>query len=224
MAYAARRDAFVDAAIRLIQRKGYDQLSIQDVIEEVGASKGAFFHYFDSRTALLAAVVDRMVADATVVVAPIVDDPQLNAVEKLQRLFAGIGEWKSAQPELRPAAVAQLMETWFSEENTIVLARLRAAVGTRLTPLITEILRQGAVEGSFRLVSPEGTASVVTALILGMNEELSRLFLARRKDAVSFELVMCTVSAYAEAFERLLGIPATSLPIADESALRFWFD
>jgi len=81
VAYAARREAFVDAALKVIQAKGYEQLSVQDVIAEVGASKGAFFHYFDSKSALLAAIVDRMVEVATRSVAPIAADPQLTALE-----------------------------------------------------------------------------------------------------------------------------------------------
>ena len=35
------------------------------MLEDVGASKGAFYHYFDSKAALLEAVVERMVDDAT---------------------------------------------------------------------------------------------------------------------------------------------------------------
>jgi AcrR family transcriptional regulator len=61
--YALRRDAFVDAAQRLIQTKGYQQFSVQDVLDELDASKGAFYHYFDSKAALLDAVIDQM-ADA----------------------------------------------------------------------------------------------------------------------------------------------------------------
>ena len=59
--HAVRRDAFVDAAQRLIQARGYEQMSIQDVLDEVDASRGAFYHYFDSKAALLDAVVDRMI-------------------------------------------------------------------------------------------------------------------------------------------------------------------
>ena len=51
--YAVRRDAFIDAAQRLIQAKGYEQMSIQDVLDELDASTGAFYHYFDSKAALL---------------------------------------------------------------------------------------------------------------------------------------------------------------------------
>jgi AcrR family transcriptional regulator len=223
VAYAARRDAFVDAALRLVQTKGYEQLSIQDVIAETGASKGAFFHYFDSKAALLAAIVDRMVQEATRTVAPVAADPHLTALEKLQGIFSGIAQWKRVQPELQPAAVSELMRIWYSDENSIVLERMRAAVATRITPLIVDILRQGTADGSFSLASPEGTASVLTALILGLNEAATRLFLGRQDGTVSYDTVTGTLSAYAEAFERVLGIPPASWPLVDESTVRFWF-
>ena len=223
VAYAARRDAFVDAALRLVQTRGYEQLSIQDVIAETGASKGAFFHYFDSKAALLAAIVDRMVQEATRTVAPVAADPHLTAQEKLQGIFSGIAQWKRVQLELQPAAVSELMRIWYSDENSIVLERMRAAVATRITPLIVDILRQGTADGSFSLASPEGTASVLTALILGLNEAATRLFLGRQDGTVSYDTVTGTLSAYAEAFERVLGIPPASWPLVEESTVRFWF-
>ncbi len=222
-AHALRRDAFVDAAIRLIQRKGYDQLSVQDVIEEVGASRGAFFHYFDSKAALLAAIVDRMVEEATRAVAPITADPDLTAPQKLQRIFAGIAQWKSAQPELQPDAVTELVRTWYSDENTIVIERMRAAVATRITPLLVSVLREGAADGLFSVIAPEGTATVLTSLILGLNEAAVRLFLARRAGTVSYATVTATLGAYFEAFERILGSPGALWPLLDDQPLRLWF-
>jgi AcrR family transcriptional regulator len=223
VAHAARRDAFVDASIRLIQAKGWEQLSIQDVIEAVGASKGAFFHYFDSKAALLAAIVERTVETATSTVAPIATDPELTASQKLQGIFAGIAQWKSEQPEYQPEAIAQSLRTWYSDENTIVIERMRAAVATRLTPLILAVLREGAADGSFSLTSPEGTASVFASLVLGLNEVAVRLFLARRDGTVSFETVTSTLAAYLEAFGRILGNPAALWPPYDERTLRLWF-
>src|SRR5690349_6754698 len=98
--HAVRRDAFLDAAQRLIQAKGYEQMSVQDVLDELGASRGAFYHYFDSKVALLDAVVERMVVAATDAVAPVVTDPALTAPEKLTRLFAGIQRWKTERKDL----------------------------------------------------------------------------------------------------------------------------
>src|SRR5512140_408512 len=69
-AHALRRDEFIDAAQRLIQSRGYEQMSVQDVLDELGASKGAFYHYFDSKEGLLTAVVDQMIDGAMAVVEP----------------------------------------------------------------------------------------------------------------------------------------------------------
>src|SRR5436189_5780695 len=100
-----RRDAFVDAAQRLIASKGYEHMSIQDVLDALDASRGAFYHYFDSKQALLEAVIDRMVDAGLAEVAPVGADPALPAVDKLQRVFSTIGRWKTE----RKALVLSLM-------------------------------------------------------------------------------------------------------------------
>ena len=224
-AHAIRRDAFVDAAMRLIQARGYDNLSIADVIKEVGASKGAFFHYFDSKAALLAAVVDRMVEVAISRVEPIAADPGIGALAKFEGVFSGIAQWKREQPEFQPAAVAELMRIWYSDENATVVARLRVATRMRLTPLLAGILSEGAADGSWEIASPKGTASVITSLMLGLQDEIIPLFLGRMDGTVTFETVRSTIGTYIEAFERILGIPShLAWPIADEATLRYWFD
>src|SRR5664279_6287596 len=92
-AHAVRRDAFIDVAQRLIQAKGYEQMSVQDVLDELDASRGAFYHYFDSKTALLEAVVTRIVDGALASVTPLVEDPALDAKAKLEGFFGGIAQW-----------------------------------------------------------------------------------------------------------------------------------
>ena len=53
--HTVRRDAFLDVAQRLVETKGYEAMSIQDVLDALEVSKGAFYHYFDSKQALLEA-------------------------------------------------------------------------------------------------------------------------------------------------------------------------
>jgi len=93
--HTIRREAFVDPAQRLIQAKGFEQMSVQDVLDELDASRGAFHHYFDSKVALLEAVVERMVVGGMAALEPILADPHLSAVEKLRRLFAGVNQFKA---------------------------------------------------------------------------------------------------------------------------------
>src|SRR6476661_8982456 len=95
-----RRDAFLDVAQGLIQTKGYEAMSIQDLLDELDASRGAFYHYFDSKQALLEAVIDRMVDAGLGEVAPIAKDPGLPAIRKLELTFSAIGRWKTERKPL----------------------------------------------------------------------------------------------------------------------------
>lgn len=222
-AYTARRAVFVDAAVRLAREKGYDRLVIADVIAEVGASKGAFQHYFDSKEALLAAVVERTVEEATGAATSVASDPALTPLERLQGVFGGIYAWKAARPEYQPEAVAASLRTWFSDENRVLVERMRTTTASRLTPVLAAILAEGVADGTFSLADPEGSASVVTSLMLALNEAAVLLFLGRREQTVRFETATRTLASYAEALERILGIPAGSWPLLDEEAARLWF-
>ena len=128
-AHAHRRDEFVDATQRLMQTRGFDDLSLQEVLDELGASKGAFYHYFDSKAALLEAVVDRIVEGALGSVEPMLADPNVPAAQKLTELFTGITSWKNARRDI----LLSLMQAWTSDENAVVREKFRRRATARMT-------------------------------------------------------------------------------------------
>ena len=218
-ARAVRRESFVDAALHLMQVKGYEQMSVQDVLDAVDASRGAFYHYFDSKLALLEAVVERIVEAALAAVMPVVSDPELGAPAKLERFFSGIAGWKAERRELMLA----LLRVWNSDDNAIVRDKLRRGMVMRLVPVLAEIIRQGGEEGVFSVGSAEGAAGAVVALIQGAQDRAVELFLASQVDAVPFEAVQVSFAAYGEALTRTLGAPPGSLALVDERTLQLWF-
>ena len=214
-----RRDAFLDVAQRLVQTKGYEAMSIQDVLDELEASKGAFYHYFDSKQSLLEAVVDRFADGAMAGLAPVLSDPDLPALRKLEKVFAGIARWKADQKEL----VLAIMEVWNSDGNAIVREKLRRLTERIMVPLLSAVVRQGVNEGAFLVDSPDETATVLVSLMEGFQQQASELFIARQAGTVTFEEVQRAVAANTEAFERILGVPKGSLTLTSEPTLRFWF-
>jgi len=217
--HAVRRETFIDIAQRLIQAKGYEQMSIQDVLDEAAASRGAFYHYFDSKAALLEAVVERMVEAATSTLAPLIADPGVPALQKLQGVFTGVARWKGERTELMLA----LLQVWLSDENAIVREKFRHGLVARLAPLLAAIVRQGADEGVFTSSSPDDLARVLVSLLQGTNETAVELYVARQAGKVSFEAVQRLLATYVEAFERLLGLPCGSLTLVDQAVLREWY-
>lgn len=56
------RDRILDAAHELVLRQGFSATTVDAVLEEAAASKGAFFHHFPSKRALGRALVERYAA------------------------------------------------------------------------------------------------------------------------------------------------------------------
>lgn len=218
--HAVRRDAFIDVAQSLIQTRGYEQMTVQDLLDRVDASRGAFYHYFDSKEALLAAVIERFVDQALVSIAPIVADPTCSAPEKLASVFAGIGSFKSQRKEF----LIGLLEIWLSDHNAVVRERFRREAAQRLAPLLETVIAQGIEEGSFSAASAPHAARVFVTLLLGLNEVATRLFLDRQGGRIGFDEVQLSFAGFSEAFERILGARPGSLQMVDPSILHEWFD
>src|SRR5215471_17303124 len=93
--HTVRRNEILDVARRFVYTKGYEQMTIQDILDALQISKGAFYHYFDSKQALL----ERMQEEAAQLVLPIVGDARLPALEKLQRVLDMLNRLKTARKE-----------------------------------------------------------------------------------------------------------------------------
>jgi len=216
--HTVRRDAFIDSAQRLMQVKGYEQVSIQDVLDETDASRGAFYHYFDSKSALLDAIVERLVDTGVARFGPGIDNPNLSALDKFAGFFAGLAEYKAEQRDL----ILGFMRVWLSDENAVVREHFRRGLVARLEPLLATIVRQGVAEGVFHVTSPEASARVLVSLIQGMNEDATGLFIALDAGSISFDYLEGRLSAYVEAFERILDARKGTLKFADSSVIRDW--
>ncbi|MGH2363531.1 MAG: TetR/AcrR family transcriptional regulator [Chloroflexota bacterium] len=219
-AHGLRREAFLDAAQRLIQTKGYEAMSIQDVLDALQTSRGALYHYFDSKQELLEGVVQRLVDGALASLAPLLHDPRLPAPRKLELVFAGIARWKAGQKEL----VLALIPIWQSDANAIVREKIRRLTVSRLVPLLAGVIGQGIDEGAFTASSAEGTAMAVGALLQAMQDWAVTAFLERQRGLSSFEAVRRSAASLTESLERVLGADLGSLTLMDEPTLRFWFD
>jgi hypothetical protein len=61
-------------------------------------------------------------------------------------------------------------------------------------------------------------------MLLDSGEALSRMVFAGLEGTASFEEIEIAISAYNEAFGRILGLSSGSFEIIDSPTLRFWLD
>jgi AcrR family transcriptional regulator len=217
--YAIRRNAILDITQRLVYTKGYEQMAIQDILNELQMSKGAFYHYFDSKPALLEAMIERMQQEAEQLLLPIVKDPHLGALEKFQRYIDAGVRWKTA----RKAFLIELLRVWYSDHNAIVRQKMWATMSKRAMPLLLEIIRQGIQEGVLNIRFPDQVSAVVLSLIYGLGDAFAELLLSPDPHGDELQRAEGLVAAYGDALERVLGAPAGSVKLMDAAALQEWF-
>jgi AcrR family transcriptional regulator len=216
--YAVKRKEILAAAQKLIYTSGYEQMSIQDMLDELNISKGAFYHYFDSKQALLDGLVDRMIDDAELVLRPILESDQLPAIEKLKRYFEAGSRWKVSQKSF----MLDLLRVWYTDSNALLRQKQEAAAVKRIAPMLADIIRQGISEGVFTTAHPDQIGSMVWGLAQGISDNVAEILLPMEPPPDALPRLQAIMSAYSEALERMLGAPPGSLPLADPELLKKW--
>jgi AcrR family transcriptional regulator len=213
-----RRKEILDSAQHFIYTKGYEQMTIQDILDDLDISKGAFYHYFDSKPALLEAIINRMQDDAELVYLPIVQDPHLSGLEKFQLFFDRVSSWKNARKEF----FMPLVQVWYADENALVRQKLTSAVIRRILPLFSQIICQGNQEGVFSTAYPDQVGDVIFHLLYSMSDSYAEIFLADISPETSLERMVSMVTVYSDAMERILGAPRGSIKLIDIETMKEW--
>ena len=105
--------AILDTAKRLFLEHGYEHVTLQDIAEACGLTRGAIYHHFHGKEEMLDAVTTYMFHE-TVPCREIQEDTSRNGLEKLQRLIiASVSNREQLQmlhalPDLLPKPQAGL--------------------------------------------------------------------------------------------------------------------
>lgn len=217
--YATKRNEILDVAQRLIYTKGYEQMAIQDILDDIQISKGAFYHYFESKGMLLEALTERMIDDAEQLLTPIVQDPHLAALEKLHLYFDTAARWKTAQKTYLLA----LLRVWYTDDNAVVRQKVFSASAKSVVPMLTSIISQGIQEGVLDTPYPEQMGEVIHSLFQGLGDAFSGLLLSGEPRQDALPRAESIVAAYMQALERIVGAPQGSLHLIDTATLKEWF-
>ncbi len=216
--YNAKRNEILDTARHLIYTKGYEQMTIQDLLQALHISKGALYHYFASKEALLEALVDRMGQQAEQNLLPIVQDANLTAIQKIRRIIEGSAQWKSTQKEL----ITGLLRLWFSDENAFIRHKMEAESRQHMADYLEPVIHQGIAEGTFTSRYPKQAAVIIAGVSLSLTDIIVGALISPQIDRAAIQELEDTWAAYVDTVERILGAPAGSLHIFGPGAFDDW--
>lgn len=133
-------DKILEVAERLFLEKGYDNTTIQDIVNGLGGlTKGAIYHHFKSKEEIIDALGSKMFSNNNPFEA-VKKRTDLNALEKM-RMAIMLNQSNEKQVELSKQAIPLL-------KNPHVLARMIETNRQILCPYWLELIEEGQKDGS----------------------------------------------------------------------------
>ncbi|MFZ1175998.1 MAG: TetR/AcrR family transcriptional regulator [Mycobacterium sp.] len=205
-----RRAELLDRAAELFLRHGYDNVSLNDLIAAAGVSKGAFYHWFPSKDALIAALAERSAREVFAGVEEAVAGCGGDALARLNAVLeAGFDvKMRLGGPE-QLAAMASLLRP----DNAHLYGRIIAVEEALLRPLLTRLIADGVAEGVFDTFDPEGVADMVYGLAASTNSKTLEVLQAADESARerAIDCLATRFRLHGLAVDRILGLPDGSI-------------
>ena len=193
--YLGARQKLLDAALSLIREKGYASTSVADLCAAAGVTKGALFHYFESKDALAVAAANHWseLTGTLFANAPYHDhsDPLqrvLGYLDCRRALLKGelaeftclvgtmVQEVYGTCPDIREACEASISGHAATLEADIAEAMKRYRVRGQWTATSLALHTQAVLQGAFVLAKAKGSAAVAAASIDHLHRYIELLF------------------------------------------------
>nr|WP_311153078.1 TetR/AcrR family transcriptional regulator [uncultured Actinomyces sp.] len=155
---AARQEQILDAARHLFLTKGYEATTIEDVLTAVGIAKGTLYHHFPGKEAILDAIVLRTVDAIVQRAQAAADGPQ----PATTRFLAVVGAARAPQEDIELAQ--QIRATGNLRLHVLAMTE----TWTRLVPILTRLVEEGAAAGELSTTDPRGSVEVILSAGLTM--------------------------------------------------------
>lgn len=197
----------MDRALGLFSDKGYETTSVQDIIDAVGVSKGAFYHYFRSKDEVLDAIIGEYMHEAGRIAEDIAGRTGVSAIDKYRDLFMALQQRRAEYRE----KFLFLTRMMLSEENVLFARRYtQKALKISLGPY-SRILREGKENGEFRIGDPEMTAELLILTGMTYRTRIGQRLLQAGDDPEAIDEIRQLVDFLQDNFERILGVETGAL-------------
>jgi len=151
-----RRNEILDTAEKLFSTIGYEETTVNDILDTIHIAKGTFYYHFKSKAEVLDGIIKRR-GDQNMEAAKAIAGSDLPAPQKLLAIMFSQKPKDAAQQELIVAIEAA--------ENSRLFVKSLTDILTRLAPLVGDVISQGVKEGVFDTPYPYESAELLLAAV-----------------------------------------------------------
>ncbi len=152
-----RKKEIINAARELFQENGWENFTMQLLMDKLSIAKGTIYHHFASKEDLLAAIVEDLIDEELLKKKRLMKSPDFKkaaAVEKL-RLFVTQDTLAEENQDI--------LDNLHHPKNAEMHAKQLGRYLVKLAPLFAEIIEEGCREGVFKTDHPLECAELMLA-------------------------------------------------------------
>ena len=134
-----RKKELLKIAYDMFLTQGYENTSVDEIIEKAQIAKGTYYYHFKSKEQMLEEVIDMMIDNETEMAKQVIG-MDIQVPQKIVGILASIKPTEAEQP---------VKNALFQPENVLMHYKVRQKLINVLTPLLSEVIEEGVNEGIF---------------------------------------------------------------------------
>lgn len=154
------RHHLLEAALRRFAAQGYNAASVDDICNDAGLSKGAFYHHFPGKQAVFLALLEGWLTNV---------DANLESARRAS-IPETLMSMADALPDILLSADGRLpmfLEFWMQASRDETIWQATISPYHRYQAYFAGLVEEGMAEGSFKPVDSQAAASMIVSLAVG---------------------------------------------------------
>ena len=134
-----RKKELLKIAYDMFLAQGYENTSVDEIIERAQIAKGTYYYHFQSKERMLEEIIDMMI-DSEAKMAEQIITMDIPVPQKIVMMITSMKPTEAEQP---------IKNALFQPENVLMHHKVRKKLINILTPILSEVIEEGVNEGIF---------------------------------------------------------------------------
>ena len=155
------RTHILEAAVKQFSVNGYNKASVDDICEQAGISKGAFYHHFKTKQDVFLALLDGWLQTFDQAI-------EVSKNQTVPETFHQMTEYFPYIFETAGDNLPMFLEFWLQASRDETIWDASIAPYRRYHKHFVSLIKKGVAEGSFADVDPDLAARLIVSAAMGL--------------------------------------------------------